>query len=425
MAVVTERQLHTIPIASRPRRTWAQTAHGILFLVVFLFACLMTNGCQFLFLLPLKLLPFRRARKLYYEGIRYTKGSFGALLVLSSQWFAPTELVISFETEGQGKFSPEELETLVERDKNGKVVSLNLPQKTVFIANHQIYLDWWYAWSLTYLMGTHKDVFIVLKKSLKWVPILGWGMQFYNFIFLARSWASDRLHLSKSLSWLARRAEKEDSPLTFILYPEGTLISKDTRPVSKKYADKLGIPDMTNVLLPRSTGLHYSLRSLAPRIPNLHLLDITVAYPGKGIPFLGYGQDYYTLRSTFCDRVPPPAVHMHIRKFNVNRDIPVGNVSASNPGVLPNGSATNTVEVDIPETEREAFELWLRDLWREKDKLMGRFLETGYLSAAAESGTSPASVVVPVRLKHSYEVLDAFCFFVPAVVGWAWSKLRA
>ena len=63
-------------------------------------------------------------------------------------------------------------------------------------------------------MGTHKDVFIVLKKSLKWVPILGWvsanqyapqavpmrtqmkarsslsqGMQFYTFIFLARSWA--------------------------------------------------------------------------------------------------------------------------------------------------------------------------------------------------------------------------------------------
>ena len=66
-------------------------------------------------------------------------------------------------------------------------------------------------------------------------------MQFFNFIFLARSWASDRLELARSLSWLARRAEKEDSPLTFILYPEGTLVSKDTRPVSKKYADKLGI----------------------------------------------------------------------------------------------------------------------------------------------------------------------------------------
>lgn len=66
-------------------------------------------------------------------------------------------------------------------------------------------------------------------------------MQFYNFIFLARSWASDRLHLSQSLAWLGRRAEQEDTPLTFLLYPEGTLVSKDTRPVSKKYADKLGI----------------------------------------------------------------------------------------------------------------------------------------------------------------------------------------
>lgn len=117
---------------------------------------------------------------------------------------------------------------------------------------------------------------------------------------------------------------------------------------------------------------------------------------------------------------------MHIRKFDVNRDIPIGNVSATNPAVLPNGSAKDAVEVDIPETEREAFELWLRDLWREKDKTMDKFLETGHLSTSAESASAAgrASVVVPVRLKHSYEVLDAFCFFVPAVVGWAWSKVR-
>lgn len=39
--------------------------------------------------------------------------------------------------------------------------------------------------------------------------------------------------------------------------------------------------DMKHMLLPRSTGLHYSLRALAPRIPDLRLLDMTVAYPGK------------------------------------------------------------------------------------------------------------------------------------------------
>ena len=58
--------------------------------------------------------------------------------MLSSQWFAPTELVISFETEGQGKFTPEELAGIVERDKDGRVLSLNLPQKAVLIANHQV-----------------------------------------------------------------------------------------------------------------------------------------------------------------------------------------------------------------------------------------------------------------------------------------------
>lgn len=67
------------------------------------------------------------------------------------------------------------------------------------------------------------------------------GMQFYNFIFLARSWASDRLYLANRLAWLGKRAQEQDIPLTFILYPEGTLVSPNTRPISKKYADKLGI----------------------------------------------------------------------------------------------------------------------------------------------------------------------------------------
>jgi len=105
----------------------------------------------------------------------------------------------------------------------------------------------------------HRYVYITLKKSLRWVPIVGWvscylrtpqhsfqvrlpqGMQFFKFIFLARSWASDRQQLAVDLASLGREAEREGKPLCFILYPEGTLVSKDTRPISKKYADKMGI----------------------------------------------------------------------------------------------------------------------------------------------------------------------------------------
>ena len=66
-------------------------------------------------------------------------------------------------------------------------------------------------------------------------------MQFYNFIFLDRSWASDRLNLAAKLSALGKQAEAQDSPLSLIIYPEGTLVSENTRPISKKYAEKMGI----------------------------------------------------------------------------------------------------------------------------------------------------------------------------------------
>ena len=132
------------------------------------------------------------------------------------------------------------------------------------------------------------------------------GMQLYNFIFLARSWASDRVQLASDLASLGKQAEEEDNPLCFVLYPEGTLVSKNTRPISKKFADKNGIVSvlihllamavltytskapLDNILLPRSTGLHYSLRSLAPRIPDLRMIDLTVIYPGKGLEGDGF-----------------------------------------------------------------------------------------------------------------------------------------
>ena len=52
-------------------------------------------------------------------------------------WFAPTNLVITFETKGAGKFTQEEVEKLVEKDAQGNI-SLNLPAKSVLIANHQV-----------------------------------------------------------------------------------------------------------------------------------------------------------------------------------------------------------------------------------------------------------------------------------------------
>ncbi|KAF8640848.1 hypothetical protein AX17_000496 [Amanita inopinata Kibby_2008] len=338
-----------------------------------------------------------------------------------SHWFAPTEIQVTFETEGKGKFSQKEIEGIVVGSENGDPVSLNLPDKFVLTANHQIYADWWYMWCLMYFVnsqGVHRYVYITLKKSLQWVPIVGWGMQFFNFIFLARSWASDRRRLASDLAAIGKAAEQEDNPLCFILYPEGTLVSKETRPVSKKFADKMGISDFNHLLLPRSLGLHYSLRSLAPRIPDLRLLDITIIYPG--IPPLAYGQDYYTLRSIFLDGMAPPVIYMHLRSFKVASDIPIGDLSATQSTMIPSASmGDHVVEVDIPPAEKAAFDVWLRGLWQEKDEFITRYYEE-----TCSGQMDGCSVKIPLRLRRTREYFDAFCFFLPAASGYLWKRMR-
>jgi hypothetical protein len=74
------KSIHTTQIQDRPPRTWRQTAHAILYFFVFNLGCVVVNVSQFVFLLPLRFLPFPPAKSLYDAGIRFSKGAFGTLL---------------------------------------------------------------------------------------------------------------------------------------------------------------------------------------------------------------------------------------------------------------------------------------------------------------------------------------------------------
>lgn len=135
-----------------------------------------------------------------------------------------------------------------------------------------------------------------------------------------------------------------------------------------------------------------------------------------------YGQSYYTLRSIFFDRVPPPVIHVHLRVFDVAKDVPIGDVSSSNPSEAPKMTANEqAVEVEFPEEEKATFDLWVRELWREKDQLIVKFLETG--SFTPENPDDKASVDIPFKLRRKREIFDAFCFFLPALGTYFWAKL--
>lgn len=136
----------------------------------------------------------------------------------------------------------------------------------------------------------HGRIYIILKESLKNVPIFGWGAQFYNFIFLSRKWETDKSRFQRHLSQLSNPKD----PMWLLIFPEGTNLSETTRAKSKAWAEKQGINDMKHQLLPRKTGLQFCLQRLKESTNWLY--DCTIAY--EGVPYVSS----YQLTSNLADK---------------------------------------------------------------------------------------------------------------------------
>ena len=100
----------------------------------------------------------------------------------------------------------------------------------------------------------------------------------------------------------------------------------------------------------------------------------------------GYAADYFTLRSTYFQGRPPASVNMHWRRFAIS---------------------------SIPTDDPEAFQKWLLDRWREKDKLLEAYYTTGRFPAATSRGAGKALsertyVETQVKLRSPIEILQIF-----------------
>ena len=265
----------------------------------------------------------------FYEGyMAYTKECFAILITCLTQWWAPTVVRVSGDSSMVGQ---------IIQKKDGSL-QCNFADRMVLMANHQLYTDWLYLWWIAYTNNMHGFVYIILKESLRNIPIIGWSAQFYNFIFLARNWEEDQRRFKKALA----RLNSVTQPMWLIIFPEGTNLSSTTREKSKAWAEKNKLQDMKHQLLPRSTGLRFCLNELKDTTEWLY--DCTIAY--EGVPPGQFGQDIFTLRSTFFEGRPPKSVNMHWRRFHIS---------------------------DIPIQNTKAFEVWLRNRWREKDYMLEYF----------------------------------------------------
>ncbi|KAK5961870.1 putative acyltransferase PWA37_000754 [Arxiozyma heterogenica] len=363
-------------------RTVKQTAILLISVVVFLESCV-----ALCFIQIITIILFKKNTKSYQKCMDFTKKYFLIMLTAILSVAAPSKVRITTcnNTIGKNVFFMDH--------QKGRISSTLCPDSVV-ICNHQIYTDWIYLWWIAYTSELAGRVHIMLKKSLKSIPLLGFGMTNFNFLFMNRKWAHDRVNLINTLkeldanarglgplssntpvktdndgvvNWDSRvhpdvREKKTNSncwPYNFLLFPEGTNLTYDTRCKSLKYARKVNKQPFKHLLLPHVTGLRFTLETLEPSLDAVY--DVTIGY--SGVQNSSYAASHYSLKQIFLEGKFPHIVDIYIRSYELK---------------------------NIPLRDEEAFAEWLYNVWKEKDEL----LEEYYISGSFKQESNNTSTVV-------------------------------
>ncbi|GFP89673.1 1-acyl-sn-glycerol-3-phosphate acyltransferase 2 [Phtheirospermum japonicum] len=161
----------------------------------------------------------------------------------------------------------------IELHADSETFKLMGKEHALVICNHRSDIDWLVGWVLAQRSGCLGSSLAVMKKSSKFLPVIGWSMWFSEYLFLERSWAKDENTLKSGLQRLS------DFPLPFwlALFVEGTRFTQAKLLAAQEYASSTGIPVPRNVLIPRTKGFVTAVSHMRSFVPAIY--DVTVAIP--------------------------------------------------------------------------------------------------------------------------------------------------
>ncbi|ESW97278.1 hypothetical protein KL918_000885 [Ogataea parapolymorpha] len=310
------------------------------------------------------------------EGLRtrwigFTKRNFVILITFITSLTCPTDLELSFDSD---TVSCREVLANAERSL------LKLNTSAILIANHQLYTDWVFLWFVSYLNECAENFYIIMKKSLERIPILGYGMKNYDFIFLNRKWDLDRSYMIQRFAHLSSVKKH-----WLLIFPEGTNLSPNTKPRSDDFMTRQHLDfKLDHVLLPRVKGLYLACKHMHKKT-NL-ILDFTMAYSDHLAT--EYAQDSFTLRSIYLLGKGPKSLSMFVRAIDIS----------SIDGCTFDENANEEEE----EEDMRKFEVWLNKLWVQKDKMMDNYYKTGHLVEGVKS------TKIPLKLRNRFEILNVY-----------------
>ncbi|KAK3239891.1 1-acyl-sn-glycerol-3-phosphate acyltransferase [Cymbomonas tetramitiformis] len=314
--------------------------------------------------------PFHRP--LFYQAARVLFGGYWLSCLMFTEWMNFTAIRLSGEVPKSG-------------------------ENVLLILNHKCNIDSMYIWSAIARveLGAVGLFKAVVKSSIKYLPIYGWGMKTAGFIYISRSWEQDRAHIKR---W-AQAVVKDSLACWLTIYPEGTRFTESAKKRSDEQMLKQGLqPYRTELLMPRTscaccaaTGLHFQLcllrrywatlaaqgtavdmvqgmtqiiRSLDGYINTL--CDMTIAYARKDGQLLSSTElGTQCLGRIFSGDSPVSTVHIHCAVHKVD---------------------------ELPEGDEQVAE-WTQDAWQRKDALLYTLARTGSFPGAIHQVALPFQVV--------------------------------
>lgn len=128
------RQLYAVPVKERrpSGNPVLRVLHFLTFNVVFMLAMLGCHALQIFFIIPLRLHP--ATLSLFNKLASWTEGLFSRTLLLITMLWAPTTFRITVDSDNDEL----DLKKIVQRNEHGRVVGLDLPDRMVIMANHQV-----------------------------------------------------------------------------------------------------------------------------------------------------------------------------------------------------------------------------------------------------------------------------------------------
>ncbi|KAJ8673941.1 hypothetical protein QAD02_005203 [Eretmocerus hayati] len=316
----------------------------LLFAITFFTSGLVINFFQCILYLGLR--PFS---KYWYRKINYYLCySFYCQLVFMAEWWSGTDVVIYIKKDDFDKYYGNEHGYL--------------------LMNHSYEIDWLMGWMFCERIRMLGNCKAYAKKSIQYVPTLGWAWKFAESIFLERSWEKDKEIIGDQIK------ELTDYPDTMwlLLYAEGTRFTQEKSKASQDFARQKGLPILKHHLTPRTRGFIASMPHLRGKVKAIY--DIQLAFkPSESVK--------PTMKNLLLGR--KVEAHMYINRIPLD---------------------------SVPEND-EAAAQWLHDIYLTKDKMAESFIQTGDFFA-----TSGVPRVEPFKLPRRYWSLVNTLFWATAVL---------